>query len=164
MSATDKKPIQFYFSLPRLAVMVLGGDARRSERNGFEAGLIGLLVFGIHYLFFAVRLLHSNLAGWLTPLLLIPLAFAVWIFWLLLFYVDTFVIKLLRSFGLFQNAPDRHAQAVIWAVITTVMAGDVLRAHPWFWQLALIWLFAVTLNLIAALVLAFSDVPRSFEE
>ena len=48
---------QFYFSLFRLLALFRGGDARRAESNGFEAWLVGLMIYSIHYLFFAT-LLH----------------------------------------------------------------------------------------------------------
>lgn len=160
----DTKPTQFYFSLPRAIALLFGGDATRSESNGFEARLISLLVYSIHYLFFATMLVHSDLPGWLAILLLLPLAVAIWPFWLLLIYFTSLIIKLLRLSGLFQTLPTRRAQSILWGILTTVMAGEILKWHPWLWQLALIWLLAVMLNLAAALVLSFSDAARGFDE
>ena len=78
MNTSDKR--QFYFSLFRVITMFRGGDARRTENNAFEAWLIGFMIYSIHYLFFAILFIPSNLKPWLTALLLIALAFWIWLF------------------------------------------------------------------------------------
>ena len=161
MNPPDKKPVQFYYSLPRAIALLLGGNAQRSESNGFEALLVGLWVYLIHYLFFYT---HSLPNRWLAPLCLIITLFAVWLIWLILVYLNWLIIKFLRLFGLFKTLPNRRAQSILWGILTTIMAGDLLLSHPWLWQLAMIWLLVVVLNLVAAMVLSYSDAARGFDE
>ena len=162
MNKSDKR--QFYFSLFRVIAMLRGGDARRAESNGFEALLVGLTIYSIHYLFFATRFIPSNLEPWLTALLLVALAFCIWLFWLLLLYVNSVIVKLLHLCGLFRAIPTRRAQSALWGISTTAMACALLKSSPWPREFAAIWLVAVAMNLAAAVVLAFSDAARSPEK
>ena len=157
----NKRPPQFYFSLLRVITLFRGGDARRGESNGREAWLIGLAIYLIHYVFFAVQVIPFDLAVWLTTLFLIALAFWIWIFWLLVLYLNSIIIKLLRWCGLFRTIPDRRGQSILWGIMTTAMAFELLKCSPWIRELGTVWLLAVAMNLASALVLAFSDAARS---
>jgi hypothetical protein len=148
---------RFYFSLLRLLARLRGGDARRSESNVVEARLVGLLIYLIHYLFFATQFIPSGLAPWLTALLLIAVAFWVWLFWLLLLYINSVIIKLLRPLGLSHEIPTRRAQSILWGIVTTAMACTLLNHTGWVRELAGIWLVAVAMNLCAAAFLAFNN-------
>jgi hypothetical protein len=159
MNKSDKR--QFYFSLLRVIAMLRGGDAKRAESNGFEAWLIGLTMYSIHYLFFATLFIPSKLEPWLTALLLIALAFWIWLFWLLLLYINSVIIKVLHMCGLFRTIPTRRAQSILWGILTTAMACALLKSSPSLRELGAIWLVAVVMNLASAVVLAFSDAARS---
>jgi hypothetical protein len=159
MNKSDKR--QFYFSLLRVIAMLRGGDAGRAESNGFEALLVGLMIYSIHYSFFATLFIPSHLKPWLTALFLVALAFWIWLFWLLLLYINSVIIKVLHVCGLFRAIPTRRAQSVLWGISTTVMAGALLKNSPWLREFGAIWLVAVAMNLAAAVVLAFSDGARS---
>jgi hypothetical protein len=159
MNRGDKR--QFYFSLFRVIAMLRGGDGRRTERNGFEALLVGLTIYSIHYLFFATRFIPANLAPWLTVALLVALAFWIWLFWLLLLYVNSLIVKLLHICGLFRAIPTRRTQSVLWGISTTAMACALLKSSPWPREFGAIWLVAVAMNLVAAVVLSFTDATRS---
>jgi hypothetical protein len=152
---------KFYFSLFRVIALLRGGDARRAESNGFEAWLVGLMIYAIHYLFFAALFIPSHLEPWLTALLLVALAFWIWLFWLLLFYLNSVIIKLLRICGLFRTLPIRRAQSILWGISTTAMACVLLKSNPALREVGAIWLVAVAMNLVAALILTFSDAARS---
>jgi hypothetical protein len=158
MNKSDKR--QFYFSLFRVIAMLRGGDARRTENNAFEAWLIGFMIYSIHYLFFATLFIPPNLKPWLTALLLVALAFWIWLFWLLLLYVNSVIIKALHVGGLFRTIPTRRAQSILWGISTTAMAFALLKSSPAPRELGAIWLVAVVMNLASALVLAFSDGAR----
>jgi hypothetical protein len=147
--------------LLRVIAMLRGGDARRAESNGFEACLIGLTIYAIHYLFFSTLFIPSKLEPWLTALLLIALAFWIWLFWLLLLYINSVIIKVLHMCGLFRTIPTRRAQSILWGILTTAMACALLRSSPSLRELGAIWLVAVAMNLASAVVLAFSDAARS---
>jgi len=152
---------QFYFSLFRVIALLRGGDARRAESNGFEAWLVGLMIYSIHYFFFATLFVPSQLEPWLTGLLLVALAFWIWLFWLLLLYLNSVIIKLLRLCGIFRTLPIRRAQSILWGLSTTAMACVLLKSNPALRESGAIWLVAVAMNLIAALILTFSDAARS---
>jgi len=152
---------QFYFSLFRLLALLRGGDARRAESNGFEAWLLGLMMYSIHYLFFVTLLLPFNLQPWQTALVLVAGAFWVWLFWLLLLYINSVIIQALHVCGLFLSLPIRRAQSILWGICTTAMACALLQGSPALRELGAIWLVAIAMNLAAAAVLAFSDGARS---
>jgi hypothetical protein len=159
MNKNNKR--QFYFSLLRIIAMLHGGDARRAESNGFEALLVGLMMYSIHYLFFASLFLRSDFEPWLTALLIVALAFWIWLFWLLLLYLNSVIVKVLCACGFFRAIPIRRAQSILWGIITTAMALALLKCTPWIRELGAIWLVAVAMNLVSAVVLAFSDAARS---
>ena len=162
MNKIDKR--QFYFSLLRVIALLRGGDTRRTESNPFEAWLIGFMIYSIHYLFFATLFIPSNLEPWLTALLLVALAFWIWLFWLLLLYINSVIIKVLHVGGLFRAIPTRRAQSILWGISTTAMACTLLKSSPSLREFAAIWLVTVAMNLASAAVLAFSDAARSPEE
>src|SRR2546421_2082732 len=159
MNKSNKR--QFYFSLLRVITMLRGGDARRTENNAFEAWLIGFMIYSIHYFFFATLFIPSNLKPWLTALLLVALAFWIWLFWLLLLYVNSVIIKALHAGGLFRTIPTRRAQSILWGISTTAMAFALLKSSPALRELGAIWLVAVAMNLVSAMILAFNNGARS---
>ena len=157
----NKSNRQFYFSLFRVLAMPRGGDARRAESNGFEAWLVGLMMFSIHYAFFATLLIPFHLEPWITALLLVALAFWIWLFWLLLLYINSVIIKALHACGLFRTILPRRLQSILWGILTTAMACAFLQRSPALREVGAIWLVAVAMNLTAAVILAFSDATRS---
>lgn len=150
----------FYFSLLRVVAMLRGGEAGRTESNGFEARVVGLTIYSVHYLFFAMLFIPPKLEPWLTALSLVALAFWIWLFWLLLLYVNSVIVKAFHLCGLFRTIPIRRAQSVLWGISTTAMACALLKSSPGPRELGAIWLVAVTMNLASAVVLALSDGAR----
>jgi CDP-diglyceride synthetase len=150
----------FYFPLFRLIAMLRGGSAARAESNAVEAWLTGLMVYLIHYLFFATLFIPSNFEPWKTGLFLVALAFWVWLFWLLFLYLNSVIIRVLHRCGLFRAIPTRRLQSILWGILTTAMAWDLLDASPAPREVGAIWLVAVAMNLAAMMVLAFSDGAR----
>ena len=147
----------FYFSLPRLISKIGGGDARRAETNAAEAWAAGLLFYLIGYVFFAAEFIPHGIAPWLTALLLIAVAFFVWLVWLLLLYINSVIIKLLHLCGLFRTLPARRAQSVLLGFFTNAMACTLLFHGSWMRGIGLFWLLAVAANLASAFVLALSN-------
>ena len=62
---------------------------------------------------FVFRALLAGRALWLQLLFVLPLAFLVWILWLLLFYLSSLIIKALRAIGLMRDLSDRRAQSIV---------------------------------------------------
>jgi hypothetical protein len=154
MNQSHRLPIRFYFALPRLLATLRGGDPRRGEQNGTEAWVAGIASYLLSYFFFAGFLPETS-AWWTNAVLLVILAFLVWLFWLPALYFNSLVLKLATSSGLFRTLPVRHGQSVLVATTTTAMAFALLRRGGLVGELGAIWLAAVAMNLAAALILAF---------
>jgi len=154
MKQSAKREPLFYFSLPRLVAKICGGNPRRAETNAVEAWAGGLLFYLISYVFFAAQLIPRGLVHWRTVLLLVALVFFVWLFGLLLLYINSLIIKVLRLCGLFRTIPIRRAQSILLGITTTAMAGALLTRESWMRGVGLFWLLAVAVNLASALVLA----------
>lgn len=160
MNRTGSETPRFYFALPRLLAKWRGGDPRRAEQNATEAFAGSIGVFGVSFLFFAGSL-PATLEAWQRFLLYIPLAFAVWLFWLLVLYLNTLMMKIVRAFGLFRAVPDRHLQSVLIATVATAMALVLVQRGSWMSELAALWIVAVTLNLVAATILSLGNGSRA---
>lgn len=155
---------QFYFPLFRAIALLVGSDPRRSESNFTEALIVCLAMYLIHYLFFAARLIPPNISTTLAVLLLILLAFGVWIFWLLLVYFNSLVIRMVQLLGLFRDIPQRRLQSILWISCTTTMACLLLNDNQFLHEIAALWLVAVVMNLAAAAFLAWRNAARDSGE
>jgi hypothetical protein len=159
MNHADRSQPHFYFSLPRLLVLHLGGDPARSENNGTEAWLAGVTIYLINCLFFA-QLFPPALNFWQSAFCLLALALVIVPFWLLVLYLNSVVIKFLRLCGIFRTIPTRRAQSILLGFLTTAMAVDLARRGAWAGEIAAVWLIAVAMNLAAAAILAFRNGVR----
>ena len=72
--------------------------------------------------------------------------FSIWIFLLIVLYLDSLIIKLLRGFGFMRTMPDSRAQSLLICTMTTVFALELIRAGSWPRFLGVIWIAAVALN------------------
>lgn len=147
----------FYFSLPRLCNAICGRDAPRVENNLFEASLVGISMYILHYLFFAVRFVPANAGLALKLFGLLALLFWTFAFWLLALHVNSLIIKFLRVCGLWHKLPDRRAQSVLLGILTTAIACDFLRRGFWLRGLGSAWVIIAAANLASAFVLALKD-------
>jgi hypothetical protein len=147
---------RFYFALARLLSKMGGGNASRAETNASEAWLVGAGIYAVSYLYFA-GYLSTISSWWLFGLLLVVLAFGVWLFWLLMFYLNSLILKLLHSVGLFRTIPIRRGQSVLLVSVATAMAAALLQRGSFLREIGAIWLTATAMNLAAAAILAFSN-------
>ena len=157
MKQSIERRAQFYFSLPRLVAKICDGDPRRAETNAIEAWAGSLIFYLISYVFFAAQFIPTGLPRWLTALLLVAVTFFVWLFWLLLLYINSLIIKMQQLCGLFRTIPVRRVQSILLGISMTAMACTLLTRGSWMRCVALFWLLAVALNLAAAFVLALSN-------
>lgn len=146
---------RFYFSLPRVAAKIAGGDSERSEDNWTEANVVGWAVYLVSYIWARERFLFPS-ASWKKIPELVLLAFAIWIFWLLILYLNSLIIKILRRAGFFRARPDRDAQSMLILVLMTLFACDLALQSSWSSIVGWIWIAALTLNFAAAAFLAVS--------
>jgi hypothetical protein len=152
----------FYFALPRLWAKCRGGNAARDESNWLEMNVAGLFFHLIAYVF-AFHLLASGLTFAQQILLLIPLAFLVWFFWLLLFYLDSLCIKLLRALGFMRRLSDGRAQTILIGVVMICFAISLASESGVWRAIGILGLGIFALNLLAAAILALasSNVPAA---
>jgi hypothetical protein len=133
-----------------------GGNAGRAENNAAEAWVGGVGIYAVSYLFFTGYL--SEVGHWcLRGLLLIVLAFLVWLFWLVVLYLNSLILKLLRGLDLFRTLPMRRGQSVLVNATAAAMALAVVQRGPFVSEIGAIWLTATAMNLAAAAILAFSN-------
>ncbi len=158
MTESERESPRFYFALLRLMSKWRGGDSARAEKNAAEAWTAGIAIYSVAYLFVAAQL-PPRFSWWLTVLVWIGLAFGVCLFWLVMLYLNSLVVKLLRSAGVFRDVPDRYGQSVLVSATATAMAWSLLSAGQWIADIAALWIIAVTMNLAAAAVLAFQNGP-----
>ncbi len=148
LSPNDSLPGN-YFALPRLRRKRL----TRSEDNGVEAHVMSVVVFLINYLF-AVQLLAPPLCSWTFFFGLVVLFFAVWIFWLVVLYLNWLIAKICWRCGLFNDLPATRVQSVLFGIMTSIFAAELIASGRWFRWIGIVWIAAVALNLSAALLLA----------
>ena len=160
MNTLDPGRPNFYFALPRLIAMMRGANGGRAEINGAEAWVGNVAIYLVNYLFFA-QFIPAGLPLWQRTLLLAAVVFLVWLFWLLVLYLNSLIINLLRQAGLFRSIPTCRAQSVLLGTWATAMAFDLLDRGSWIGEAASIWLAAVAMNLAAAAVLAFRHGGRN---
>ncbi len=114
---------------------------------------MGVVVFLINYLF-AVVLFAPPLRSWTFFPVLVGLLFAVWIFWLIVLYLNWLIAKICWRFGLFTDLPANRIQSVLFGIITSIFAAELMASGRWFRWIGIVWIAAVALNLSAALLLA----------
>ncbi|HEX8898174.1 MAG TPA: hypothetical protein VF751_05710 [Chthoniobacterales bacterium] len=152
----EKESPRFYFALPRLLARLRGGDANRAEKNALEAWSAGVAIFTISYLYFAI-LISATFSWWWRGLMFAALAFLVWLFWLVVLYVNSLILKLLHGFGLFGSLPMRRGQSILIATVVTAMAVALVQRGSFAREIGAIWLTATAMNLVAAAILAFGN-------
>jgi hypothetical protein len=163
MNEVDKPGPRFYFSLLRLLAGLRGGDARRTENNWSEACLAGIAIYLISYLFFA-QWIPDELRVWQSLSLLFLLVFFVWLFWLVVLYLNSLVIRFLQLCGLLRAIPIRRAQSVLLGISASAMALSLVQRGSWPAEIGAIWMISVAMNLTAAAILAFRDDTRNGAE
>ena len=158
MRAPEPRPIGYAFALPQLAARLGGRKVRRARLSRWEAYGTGLFVFGLSCVFVGrlVLPLVRPLLGRLLVLLALP--FAMWIAWLLLYYVVSLLIALLRNLGLYSEPTNHPFQHVFIVALITVLAALLARDETgWMKSLGIFWITLVALNLFSLLLLRILD-------
>jgi hypothetical protein len=89
------------------------------------------------------------------------LLFAIWIFWLIVLYVNSLIVKACWICGLCTDLPRNRIQSVLMGILTTAFAAQLIAAGSWMRWVGASWIIAVALNLTAALLLALFHDERS---
>ena len=144
----------YAFALPRLAVRLAGQKVRRARLSRWEAYGTGILVFGLSCVFAARLVLPLVRPAFWQLLILVALPFAMWIAWLLLYYVVSLLVALLRKLELY-SAPTNHPfQHIVIICLITVLAALLAREETgWMRLLGILWIVLVALNLFSIVIL-----------
>ncbi len=154
-----RPPVSGYaFALPRLAARLGGRKVRRARWSRWEAYGTGLLVFGLSCVFVG-RLISPLVRPIFWQLLvLLALPFAIWIGWLLLYYVASLLIALLRKLGLYSGGTNHSFQHVFIICLITILAALLARDETgWMQSLGIFWLALVGFNLVSIVGLRILD-------
>ena len=145
--------IGYAFALPRLAARLAGRKVRRAEFSCWEAYGFGILVFGISCVFGARQFLPFVRPVALQVLVLFLIPFAIWVAFLILYYLNSLVIAPLRRLGLYSAITNNPFQHVVIMALTTGIAFHFLRDEcDWVKSLGVFWLGLLFLNLLSILV------------
>jgi hypothetical protein len=149
----------FYFALPRLLNRMRGGSDKISESNVVEAYFGGIVAFMVSFLF-AWQLFACRCLVWQAIAVGILLLFAVSIFWLVVFYFNSLLIKILRTCGIFCNMANRNVQDIFIQVVVVAFAYELSISVSWTRWIGIFCLLLIGVNLVAALFLALSRTLR----
>jgi hypothetical protein len=155
----SKIAVGFYFSLPRLLSKVTGRDSDFSEGSFFETCLGSLVVLLIPY-FFLVDLVMNHVGRWMAFGTGVALLFAIWIFWLVVLYLNWVMIEVLHGLGFFRGVTERHLQDILVGLIITFFASELSILNSWVRWIGILWLIILAMNLAATLSLALTNTTR----
>jgi hypothetical protein len=154
------RELGYAFALPRLIARLAGRRARRAELSRWEAYGLGILVFGISCVFAARIILPVVRLEVLQGLVLVLLPFAIWIAYLLLYFLNAQIVSLLRTLGLYTAPTNNPFQHIVIMSGTTLLAGLLLQDEcAWLKSLGIFWLGLLALNLLAIAVLKLLHEP-----
>ena len=140
-----------YFSLPRLLMKWAGMNSRKTESNPVEAHVVGLGTFGISFLFLAHVLPDDQ--WWMQLTVSALILFATFLFWIVALYLTSLAGKLLRGGGWLAGVSESRAQVISVVALTTFFALCLITTESWIRFVGATWIIAVSLNLIAAVLL-----------
>ncbi|HEY3662191.1 MAG TPA: hypothetical protein VGL24_03475 [Chthoniobacterales bacterium] len=160
MNTPKKSQIGYAFALSRLVARLAGRTVRRAEFSRWEAYGLGILVFGISCLFVGRALLPLVRPGVLEWLTIPLLPFALWIAFLLWYFVNAQVAALFRRLGLYTARTNNPLQHFMIMCGTTLLALLFLRDDcAWIRSLGVFWLMLLLGNLLAIVILKFRHEP-----
>ena len=138
----------FYFALLRLIARLRHGTAARSESNAAEAYVVGASIFLLSFVFLSICV------GWRSPPLLLLLLFATWIFWVLLLYTNSLIVRVTRFTRVARTCTNSRLQSTLIGFESTGFAIVLVAHRDPARVLGALWLVVVAANLVAALLLA----------
>jgi hypothetical protein len=144
-----------YFALSRLLNRWRGDPAETSENSAGEAYLGSAAIFAISYLS-AWQLFAGNMEVWSVVVVGILLVLVVSVFWLIVFYLNFVIVKVLRVLGVFRQTSNRDAQNILIAIILTALAMQLSILHNWIRWIGILFLAVLAANVVAAAILALS--------
>ena len=158
MNAATDHSRGFYFALPRLLISFLGERPLRAENNFGEALFAGAVAVVVPWLAL-LELAHTTCwLGWITATALLAVVIPLW---LIVFYLNSLLIKVLRSAGLLKSYTNRALQnGLAFIVIILSSLCIAFSESPMRW-LGLVMLTLISLDLFAAVALPLANDPPS---
>ncbi|MEO8439194.1 MAG: hypothetical protein ABI540_03120 [Spartobacteria bacterium] len=154
MREAGPNQLGYAFALPRLAARLAGWKVHRAELSRWEAYGLGFLVFGISCVAAARVLLPLVRPVAAQALLLCLLPFAIWVAFLLLYYVNALILRALRRLGLYTAVTNNPFQHFVIMTLTTALALGLMRNDAaWLRLLGIFWVLLLGLNLFSLLLL-----------
>lgn len=154
MNSQQRPELGYAFALPRLIARSAGRKVRRAELSRWEAYGLGILVFGISCAFAARRVLPFVRPPAMRVLVLLFLPFAIWVAYLLLYFVNAQVVAPLRKLGLYSAPTNNPFQHIVIMSLITLLAVLLLQDESdWLKSLGIFWLLLLSLNLFSMLIL-----------
>jgi hypothetical protein len=158
VSARETRPVGYAFALPRLVARLGGRKVRRARLSRWEAYGTGILVFGLSCAFAGRLVLPLVRPAFFQLLALLVLPFAMWVAWLLLYYVNSLIIAFFRKLGLYCALTNNPFQHVVIISLSTLLAALLVRDETgWMQLLGAFWMTLVALNLLSIVVLKILD-------
>lgn len=149
-----KERIGYAFALPRLVARIAGRQPRRAEFSRWEAYGLGILVFGISCVFAARLLLPFVRPGFLQGLGLFLLPPAIWMAYLVLYFINAQIVALLRKLGLYSAPTNNPFQHFVIMTATSWIALLFLEDEcDWVKSLGVFWLALLGANLFSIVIL-----------
>jgi hypothetical protein len=146
----EKRPKQrgYVFALPRVVSSLMGGKPRRAKWSRLEAFGFGTLVFLVAWVFCGRELLLL-VRPWIERILILfILPFAVWAGFLVLYYLNSLFIALLRKVRLYSAPTNERLQHCIIMILVTLIALHFLRDRlGWINALGTSWFMLVGMNI-----------------
>jgi len=158
-NSKSKIAVGYYFSLPRLLSRITGRGSDFSEGGPFETCLGSVVVLLIPY-FFLVDLVMNHVGRWMAFGTGVALLFAIWIFWLVVLYLNWVMIQVLHGLGFFRAVTERHLQDILVGLIITFFASELSILNSWVRWIGILWLIILAMNLAATLSLALTNTTR----
>ena len=150
----------YVFALPRVIAKLFGARPRRAEWSAAEAYAVGALVFGIIYVFSARKLLLFVRPWPVRLVVLFLLPFAVWVAFLLLYYVISLVIRPLRQLSLYQARTNDQFQHLVIMLLTSAIALHFFRDPiGWISALGVTWFLLLGTNIFCIFFERILDEP-----
>lgn len=160
MNPPGPDQLGYAFALPRLLARLAGRQVRRAQLSRWEAFGFGILVFGMSWFFLARLVLPFVRPRFLLGLVLLLLPFALWVAFLLLYFVNAQVVALLRRFGLYTAPTNNPFQHFVIMTLTSGIALLFWRDDGgWIHSLGAFWLGLLFCNLLAIAILKFRHEP-----
>lgn len=153
MPAVEKEPLRPYFAVARLWQVLRGVDAQRGEGTAVEAHAASLLYFALHYIWL-FDLLRPRLLGAFL------LLFGTWVYWLVILYANSLVVRLCRRARGFSQLKNADAQHLLFTCETIAYAVCLImrtRFAVFGWA----WITLVAFNVLAAFILRLVKPARS---